>query len=284
MEVELGPIFLKLRTIAFSCISIVSLAWIILLSVDLYLRWDVSEVLQRNLVGILLLSNIISVIMLPVLLILPFRVWLDSARIFLLLIAHGGTAAGFSINYVNFHCPSDTPDGVAACNTIDMYILIGSWVNPTLMLFYALGLAIAVYRRTRIAPVYNDVEEGVEEKSTHNSHQRDNSVLPIMPPPPQPPITSLEVQRDRHWSFTEPRMSIRTDISGAPGMSRPSPSRHFSMPASVMPPLSTREIQIQKQRKQSLASVLETKSVSSGSRSSGRLSKPVPVWRFEQHT
>ncbi|KAI0082751.1 hypothetical protein K474DRAFT_1654908 [Panus rudis PR-1116 ss-1] len=302
---ELGPTFLKLRVIAFSCIIFTSFVWIVLLFVELYLRWDVSENAQRNLVIFLTVTNVITVILLPILIIVPFRIWLDTARLSFLLIAHIGTAIGFTVYMAQNPCnsdPSDTNDDNGVCDVINVYITLASWVVPTLLIAYSLCLGFAVYRKRQEGPS-EDLEKSSETTakksqesfsptSTAVSH---NSILPILPPPPPPfPFTDRRNMGAPHRASTRhsinPSNSSRYSTSTHTShVSRPS-HRHMSMPAPIKPALIT---PVERQRKQSLPSISEvspSKSSPSGSspisgpsstRSSTRLSKPIPQWTFE---
>lgn len=177
---EPGPAFSRLRTIAFSCIMIVSFVWTVLLFVELYLRWTVSDSLQRGMVVVLSVINAGTVILLIVLIILPFRVWLDTARLALLIVAHGGTAVGFTIWSPKFTCPSaTTTDEDATCRLLNLYILLGSWVVPGLLLVYAacLSTAYTVYRKRMDAAATGQYID--EEKAAASR----GSVLPFMHPP-----------------------------------------------------------------------------------------------------
>lgn len=80
---------------------------------------------------------------------MKFRIWLDAARLFLLLVCHIGTAASFVIWYPTIPCPNDSefpcnsggifsltgvqaPDDLGVCQLINVYIIMASWVPPLL--------------------------------------------------------------------------------------------------------------------------------------------------------
>lgn len=275
-EMEPGPIFKKLRVITFACMIVISLAWVSLLCVYLYMRWDISPIAQRDLVLVLILVNTFTIIMLPILILIPFRAWLDAARTLFLIFAHTGCAIGFALIVAHPICPSGD-DGV--CNMMNIYILMGSWVMPALLFAYAICLAIAAYRFSRLPPS-KDLE-GSDTGSQTTSESRHQSVLPIMSPPP----LSIPSRRS-YWPPTP-----ATPASAARDVPWRTPtSRHLSLPPT---PISTRtpttrtsaRYTVAAQRKQSLVpslapSVAPTTS-DSLTRSAGRLSKPVPYSHFD---
>ncbi|KAJ7046663.1 hypothetical protein C8F04DRAFT_1061288 [Mycena alexandri] len=163
-----SPLFLKARAIAFSIIMLTSLLWIVLLSVYVFLEWDNSDATEHPIIAVMLLADTLTIIMLLVLLILPFREWLDAARLLLLMLAHTGVAGVFSFWNPKFRCqwPISTPDSVGVCRLLNLYILVASWVIPVLLIIYASGLAIAIVRSRR---------------NTFPAMDRE-SILPIMRP------------------------------------------------------------------------------------------------------
>ncbi|OBZ75304.1 hypothetical protein A0H81_04149 [Grifola frondosa] len=146
---EMSPVFFKIRNVAFACIIAVSLVWAILLCVEISTRYDVSDPSQRNLVGVLIFINAVTSIMLPILLIAEFRAWLDAARLVFLLLVHVGTAALFTAWNPGFTCPNQTGDAVGVCQLINMYILLGSWVIPAMLVWYSAVLGVMFYLRSR---------------------------------------------------------------------------------------------------------------------------------------
>ncbi|KXN82514.1 hypothetical protein AN958_02365 [Leucoagaricus sp. SymC.cos] len=127
-----SPIFMRMRTIAFSCVNLVSFLWIILYSVVIFSQWDFMNRSERSLVTVMLLANILTLVILLVLLLLEFRVWLDVARTFFILVAQIGTAGAFAYWRPQFHCEDKIGDQQGVCDIIALYILIGSWIIPAL--------------------------------------------------------------------------------------------------------------------------------------------------------
>ncbi|KAJ7751957.1 hypothetical protein B0H16DRAFT_1546889 [Mycena metata] len=146
-----SPLFLKTRAIAFSIIMLTSLVWIVLLSVYVFLEWDNSDGTEHHIIAVMLLADTLTIILLCCLLILPFREWLDAARLLLLMLVHIGVAGVFSFWNPSFRCqwPTSTPDSVGVCRLLNLYILVASWVIPVLLIIYASGLTVAIVRSRR---------------------------------------------------------------------------------------------------------------------------------------
>jgi len=220
---EISPVFQRARAIAFSCISFTSLLWIILLCLEIFWHWDLSDHSERSLILVMLLTNTTTVIMLPVLILLPFRPWLDAVRFMFLLVAHIGTAAVFAYWNPKFGCPTQIPDQEGLCKLLHMYILIGSWVNPALLMAYAFGLALMVYRRSRQDTIM--VQSKTNLKNDEESRIRRQSILPVMQPdvvqqspstivPPNAskmPVRTLRTSGQRSYSEGREKSSLSTD-------------------------------------------------------------------------
>ncbi|KAI0277677.1 hypothetical protein BGY98DRAFT_978166 [Russula aff. rugulosa BPL654] len=141
-----SPLFLKLRLIGFSLTTLVCLILVILLSCMLFLRWDVSSLSERSFLFLFLGVDSFTVIMLPILLLVKFRIWLDAARLLLLLLCHIGIASSFVICNPTIPCPDDTPDSSHVCQLLNIYIIMASWVPPLLLIIYGIGLATYAWR------------------------------------------------------------------------------------------------------------------------------------------
>ncbi|KAH8106746.1 hypothetical protein BXZ70DRAFT_245217 [Cristinia sonorae] len=197
-----GPAFRRLRTIAFSCIMAVSFVWTVLLFVEMYIRWTLSDPLQRGLVLVMSIINAGTVLVLIALIILPFRVWLDAARMLLLLVAQGGIAGGYSALSSQFTCPDTSRDGKGICRLLNMYIILGSWVPPALLLVYSACLltAYTVYRRR----LKQDVEVASISITNEKPTLPRGSVLPFMHPPPSSATTTSHFLGPIHKSLPPP--------------------------------------------------------------------------------
>jgi len=148
---EHSPLFLKLRLVTFFFTTLISLIWVILVSCVLFLRWDVSTSPERSFLYAFLGVDTLTVIMLPVLLLVKFRTWLDGARLLLLLVCHIGLAASFVIWNTTNPCPDDTPDDRGVCQLINVYLIMASWVPPLLLILYGVGLATYTWRYARMS-------------------------------------------------------------------------------------------------------------------------------------
>ena len=83
---------------------------------------------------------------------MKFRIWLDAARLLLLLVCHIGIASSFVIWNPTIPCPDDSgssyyysglflltdiqaPNSRHVCRLLNVYIIMASWVPPLLREF-----------------------------------------------------------------------------------------------------------------------------------------------------
>ncbi|KAJ6504197.1 hypothetical protein C8R47DRAFT_1104672 [Mycena vitilis] len=203
-----SPIFLRARAIAFSLIMLASLVWIVVLCVYMFLEWDISDPAERPIIAVMLLTNTITLIMLLVLLILPFRPWLDAARFLFLMMAHMGVAGAFAFWNPRFHCITSSADAEGVCRLLNMYILLASWIIPVLLIIYVAGLAYAMKRSAGQEPLTPPMLER-------------ESILPMMRP---------GNSRLASYSSASTAEEHRKHISGFSGLSR---QTHNSVPNSL---------------------------------------------------
>ncbi|KIJ58153.1 hypothetical protein HYDPIDRAFT_171388 [Hydnomerulius pinastri MD-312] len=154
---------------------------------------------------VFMLTNTTTIIMLPILLLVEFRVWLDAARVFLLLVAQIGSAAAFTYWNPQIQCPDQTADDIGVCKLINVYTIMGCWIIPALLVLYSIYFAIMVYRQSRI-PVVVDLEP----------HKRRPSMLPMMTDPEM-----AEKRRPSTGSFSsdidsEPKENVKSHVFEAP--------------------------------------------------------------------
>ncbi|KAF8921393.1 hypothetical protein CPB85DRAFT_325702 [Mucidula mucida] len=226
---QYSPVFLSTRSIAFALISFISLLCIVILCVQIFLEWDIMPKFERSLhfapllhphptsspdslVVVMLMIHATTIIMLPVLIIVQFRPWLDALRLSLLLVLHLGTGALFTHWFRRFQ--SSCPKLKEQCILFNIYVLSGSWIVSTLLIVYAAGLALLVYRRARMPADSSD------EAST-STVVKHGSILPVMAPPlPSPlPLTSplpiaSRYAQDRR--FSDPRSQRSAQFRNAP--------------------------------------------------------------------
>jgi len=177
---ETSPTFLKWRSLAFACISFISLLWIILLCIIVFERWVLFDRPEKAFISVLLITNTINLITLPILILCEFRPWLDAARMLLLISVNVGIAAFFTYWNPNFHCPEQTADSKGVCKLLNMYILLANWVDPGLLIVYSYCLAFLVWWRSRQTPSIVTMDFGDEEASVGAWHP---SMVPTMTVP-----------------------------------------------------------------------------------------------------
>ncbi|KAI0362303.1 hypothetical protein OH77DRAFT_1390131 [Trametes cingulata] len=245
---QFGPGFFKVRTIAFVVLCLVSLLWTTLLSVELFVLYDKSDPSQRNFVGVFIFINALTAILMPALLIVQFRPWLDAARLFFLLLVHFGTAILFTTWNSTFMCPTEER---TRCRDVNLAIMICSWVVPALLVWYSAFLTVMYYWRKEHPPT-----EELEKRL---------SDLPMMLP-----SRRTSTRRPSVAPTVSGRSSDNRASNSVSQLSRPSWLAYPSTPvasSSRAPP----------QRSVPAGPVHESTVFSNSSpRSSGRLSKPAP--------
>ncbi|KAF9052971.1 hypothetical protein BJ165DRAFT_1523720 [Panaeolus papilionaceus] len=98
---------------------------------------------QRAIMLALLFLNALSAIVLYLMMLISFRVWLDGARIALLLIFQVGGTVTFSLFYPGFPC-SNLGD-VSTCKRVEMAAIFGGWSLAGFLLMYAFALSAMCY-------------------------------------------------------------------------------------------------------------------------------------------
>jgi hypothetical protein len=184
--------------------------------------------------------------MIPVLLAQEFRLWLDAARSLFIFASHFGMAIWFMSKSASFKCISITADQQASCNLITLFIIIASWIIPTLVLGYSCGLAYFLHRRSNLSSVpvtpTPDLEKlQLEKVSGHLSFQPSIFRISGVPLTPSTPTTVWSAEKQHRASRHQSHQSnIR--ISRVP---QPTPvydsqmqrntAHHKSMQAIVYP-------------------------------------------------
>ncbi|KAF9053585.1 hypothetical protein BDZ89DRAFT_1153317 [Hymenopellis radicata] len=176
---QYSPVFLVHRSIAFALISFISFLCIVILCIQVFVEWDIMPKFEHSLVVVMLMIHVFTIIMLPVLIIVKFRPWLDALRLLLLLVLHLGTGSLFTHWFRRFQ--SSCPKLKEQCILFNVYVLAGSWIVSTLLIVYAAGLALLVYRRSRM-PADSSDEESTSTVVKHGS------ILPLMIPPLPSPV------------------------------------------------------------------------------------------------
>ncbi|KAG1756521.1 uncharacterized protein EDB91DRAFT_21025 [Suillus paluster] len=259
---ESFPVFFKVRAITFTCIILISFIWVVLLSVEAYTRWDISDRCSRSLTAVFILTNTTTILILPFLLLLKFRVWLDAARILLLMVAQIGSAAAFTYWNPQIQCPDQTADQLAVCKLINIYSLMGCWIVPAIFVLYASYFAATVYRQSRIPVVVESREKAFMETG---------SVSPVVVDP-EMAITSPRLPALNTRASIFPPCSLSSDSSP---FSRPEALSASPLTITALPPLVSRiphPVVLQPRALDKLVQMDGT------NRKSGRLSKPLPHW------
>lgn len=248
----ISPLFLKLRAYAFGIISLLSFTWITLLCVVAYTRFSLSSRPEQTFIVLLLLINLLTVLLLPIMLLLRFRSWLDAARMLILLACHIGIAAAYTAWVPNMPCSSSNGDDPGVCELVNTYMLIATWVIPALLIVYCCCLALMVYRRRgRLAAE----ALGSSQTTSSPSLVSDSQTSTITAQ------TSVSHKPNLTITVPPPRRSHLSHVSHSPAPSTPSIySSRTSVYAGITEP--------------------EPKSAWSDQTRSSRLSKPVPNWAF----
>ncbi|KAL7283537.1 hypothetical protein ACG7TL_002971 [Trametes sanguinea] len=171
---EFGIGFFKVRTGIFLVMTFVSVVFAAALSVEVFLTDDKADPSQRNFVGVFIFADALTAILMPALLIVQFRPWLDAARLLFLLLMHFGIAVLFTVWNPSFQCTADTYAELKECQSVNTAILVCGWVLPAMLIWYSAFLAVMHYwRKDHPAP------EPVEKRL---------SDLPMMLPSRRPSV------------------------------------------------------------------------------------------------
>ncbi|KAG1754509.1 hypothetical protein EDB19DRAFT_1666763 [Suillus lakei] len=258
---ESFPVFFKVRAVTFTCIILISFLWTVLLSVEAYARWDISDRCSRSLTAVFLLTNAGTILILPFLLLLEFRVWLDAARILLLAIAHIGSAVAFTYWIPQIQCPDQTADQQGVCKLINIYMLMGCWIIPAITYFAAM-----VYRQSRIPVVVESREKVFTDTGS-----------PVMVDPEMaiasPHLPVLDIRASMS--------PLRTLSSDSLLFSRPEANSASPLTITAMPHRASRDpcpVVLQPGALDKRNSQPPQRHLDSTTRKSGRLSKPLPPW------
>ncbi|KAF8552590.1 hypothetical protein OG21DRAFT_1486092 [Imleria badia] len=249
---ESFPLFFRIRAITFAIMMLFSFLWLVLLCVEMFARWTMSDQISHSLMILFLLTNTTTLILLPILILVKFRVWLDAARLFLLFVLQIGSAAAGTYWSPRIQCPDQTPDDIGVCQLIDVYTMAACWIIPAILLLYSTYFAVVVYLQSRIPVVVepkrrsdDDPEMGsadshsswremmkeivgVQTSSTDTNVPPWPLVLPTMLPQPTPPSQSTLPNPPCRQSMMPSLPRTSQQYLPAP---HSVPSRHRSLPA-----------------------------------------------------
>ncbi|KAF9567524.1 hypothetical protein CPC08DRAFT_703066 [Agrocybe pediades] len=151
--------------------------------------------LERSLLLVMMLIDTITVVMLPMLLLVPFRPWLDAARLFFLAVSHLGIALLFVLKTSSFKCTSSNVDEEAICSLILLYVTVTVWFVPALVIGYSCGLAFLVYRLSKIEASGDETTDSNDDVEKQSSTRTRTSVTLTKP-------NHASVQIDNyHWAI-----------------------------------------------------------------------------------
>lgn len=271
---ESFPVFFKVRAITFTCIILISFLWTVLLSVQIYARWDISDRCSRSLTAVFLLTNVTTILIVPFLLLLEFRVWLDAARILLLAVGQIGSAVAFTYWNTQIQCPDQTADQQGVCKLINIYMLMGCWIIPVILILYVSYFAATVYRQSRIPVVVETREKVFTETGSPLVVDPEMAIasphLPVLDI--RASMSPLRTLSSDSLSFSRPEANIA------------SPFTITAMPRRASRVLYPVVLQQDKQNSESQrhvslgSSFSDSVGISSNTCKSGRLSKPLPPW------
>lgn len=272
---ESFPAFFKVRAVTFTCIILISFLWTVLLSVQVYARWDISDRCSRSLTAVFLLTNATTILIVPFLLLLEFRVWLDAARILLLAIGQIGSAVAFTYWSPQIQCPDQTADQQGVCKLINIYMLMGCWVVPVILILYSSYFAAMVYRQSRIPVVVESHEKVFMD--TGSPLVVDPEMAIASPHPPvldiRASMSPLHTLSSDSLSFSRPEANIASPLTITAMSCRASRDLH----PVVLQSGALDNWNSQSWRHASLASS-DSAQIEGNARKSGRLSKPLPPW------
>jgi len=139
MSTQLWVVFRRIRVAVFVISTILSMAWTILLAVLLLREWKTYNLTQHAILISLLVTNGVSTIILYLMIIVKFRLWLDGARVAILVLFQAGGTVTFALSNTSFPC--NNIGTFSDCKTIESIITFGGWSLASLLLFYAFCLA-----------------------------------------------------------------------------------------------------------------------------------------------
>lgn len=248
---DYSPAFLKIRAIGLGLISFLSLLAIILFCIQIFVQWDTTVSSERYMIILMLLTHTVTVIMLPILILVSFRPWLDAIRFLFLLVVHISTDTTFTYWFPRYACPEDATQR-EQCRLFNIYILVLSWIITAHVIIYVIGLSVFVYRTRASAANLSkvnliDVEaiDSGRDSTPSMSESRPQSSVTTSGPRmsiPSPTLARISQQEvHRPWSSSSmypsgARMSTQTMAGTSREVYRPrSSSIHVTAPRRSFP-------------------------------------------------
>ncbi|KAK0210641.1 hypothetical protein DFS33DRAFT_1378626 [Desarmillaria ectypa] len=262
-NMDYSPAFLKIRAIGLGLISFLSLLAIILFCIQIFMQWDTTVSSERYMIILMLLTHTVTVIMLPILILVSFRPWLDAIRFLFLLAIHISTDTTFTYWFPRYVCPANAMQR-EQCRLFNIYILALSWIVTAHVIIYVIGLIVFVYRSrasadkpSRVELIDEEVMDSIGRDSTPSmSEYRPQSSVTTaghrvsIPSPTLARMSQQEVYRP--WSSSTmylggAQMSTQTMAGTSREVYRPtSSSIHVTVPRSF--PIPDQSLSSQPQR------------------------------------
>ncbi|PPQ64106.1 hypothetical protein CVT24_008923 [Panaeolus cyanescens] len=123
--------------------TLLSIALAAIYAVLLIRGWTSFLAGQRAIMLVLLLIYAISAIVNYLMILIPFRIWLDGAPVAVLLIFQVGGTVTFSLFYPGFPCHNLAD--VSTCKRVEMAAIFGGWSLAGFLLIYAFALSAMCY-------------------------------------------------------------------------------------------------------------------------------------------
>lgn len=205
---DYSPAFLKIRAIGLGLILFLSLLAVILFCIQIFVQWDTTVSSERYMIILMLLTHTVTAIMLPILILVSFRPWLDAIRFLFLLVIHISTDTTFTYWFPRYACPANATQR-KQCRLFNIYILVLSWIVTAHLIIYVIGLSVFVYRTRASADNLSGAEmideEARRDSTTHSmSESRLQSSTTTKGPRisiPSPTLTRMSQQEvHRPWS------------------------------------------------------------------------------------
>ncbi|KAI6035839.1 hypothetical protein EDC04DRAFT_3142144 [Pisolithus marmoratus] len=150
MAMDSFPMFFTIHAIAFTLIVFLALIWLILVSVEIFTCWSISDSTSQSLMFFLMLTNAVTIFIPPVLLILEFRIWLDATCHLLIFVLQTGAATAFMCWSPQIQYPDETADNMGICKLLNAYTVMAYWIIPVISLLYSIYFAVVLYMQSHI--------------------------------------------------------------------------------------------------------------------------------------
>ncbi|KAI0049950.1 hypothetical protein FA95DRAFT_1677128, partial [Auriscalpium vulgare] len=170
-------VFRRARIILFAVLVFLCLGWAIIFAVIIAREWHYYAVFQRAIMLSLLATHGFTAILLYLMIVVPFRLWMDFARVLLLLILHIGSAVVFTLFNSGFPCRDLGSE--ETCRDLNYIVFIGCWVISGVVLGYAISLCVMSTRPKPVGSISGkpelDLPPNSPPRSSYNSRRESQS-------------------------------------------------------------------------------------------------------------